>query len=174
MLTSLGFVIFHHLISTTYPVLSPTINATLQLKKSLTIAKHSWTTLVLQWVRIHLSMQGNGFNLWSRKIPHATEQLKLLFNSVARSCSTLCDPMDYGTPGFPVLHQLLELAQTQVHWVSDAIQPPHSLLSPSPPAFNLSQHQSFPASQFFTSGDQSTGISVSALILPVKFRTDFL
>ena len=49
--------------------------------------------------------------------------------------------MDCSTPGFPVHHQLLELAQTHVHWVSDAIQPSHLLLSPSPPAFNLSQHQ---------------------------------
>ena len=54
---------------------------------------------------------------------------------------TLWDPMDCSTPGFPVHHQLLELAQTHVHWVSDAIQPSHPLLSPSPPAFNLSQHQ---------------------------------
>ena len=44
-------------------------------------------------------------------------------------------------PGFPVHHQLPELAQTLVHWVSDAIQPSHPLSSPSPPAFNLSQHQ---------------------------------
>ena len=49
--------------------------------------------------------------------------------------------MDCSTPGFPVYHQLLELAQTHVHWVSDAIQPSHPLSSPSPPAFNLSQHQ---------------------------------
>ena len=49
--------------------------------------------------------------------------------------------MDYGTPGFPVLHQLPEFAQTHVHWVNDVIQPSHPLLSPSPPAFNLSQHQ---------------------------------
>ena len=49
--------------------------------------------------------------------------------------------MDYSMPGFPVHHQLLELAQTHVHQVSDAIQPSHPLLSPSPPAFNLSQHQ---------------------------------
>ena len=61
--------------------------------------------------------------------------------SVTRSCLSLCDPMDYSTPGFPVLHHLPELAQTHVHWVSDAIQPFHLLLSPSPPAFNLSQHQ---------------------------------
>ena len=49
--------------------------------------------------------------------------------------------MECSTPGFPVLRHLLELAQTHVHWVSDAIQPSHHLLSPSPPAFNLSQHQ---------------------------------
>ena len=49
--------------------------------------------------------------------------------------------MDYGTPGFPVHHQLPELDQTRVHRVSDAIQPSHPLSSPSPPAFNLSQHQ---------------------------------
>ena len=50
--------------------------------------------------------------------------------------------MDCSMPGFPVHHQLPELAQTHVHWVSDAIQPSHPLSSPSPPAFNLSQHQS--------------------------------
>ena len=49
--------------------------------------------------------------------------------------------MDCSTPGFPVLHHLLELAQTHGHRVSDAIQPSYPLLSPSPPAFNLSQHQ---------------------------------
>ena len=63
------------------------------------------------------------------------------FCSIAQLCSTLCDPMDCSMPGFPVLHQLLELAQTHVRWVDDAIQPSHPLFSPSPPAFNLSQHQ---------------------------------
>ena len=62
-------------------------------------------------------------------------------NSVAQSCLTLCDPMDCSTPGSPVHYQLLEFAQTHVHQVSDAIQPSRPLLSPSPPAFNLSQHQ---------------------------------
>ena len=61
--------------------------------------------------------------------------------SVTNLCSALCDLMDCSMPGFPVLHQLLELAQTHVHWVSDATQPSHPLLSPSPPAFSLSQHQ---------------------------------
>jgi len=61
--------------------------------------------------------------------------------SVTKSCLALCDPMDCSMPGFGVLHYLLELAQTHVHWVGDAIQPSHPLSSPSPPAFNLSQHQ---------------------------------
>ena len=55
----------------------------------------------------------------------------------------LCDTMDCSMPGFPVLCYLPEFAQTHVHWVSDATQPSHPLLSPSPPAFNLSQHQGF-------------------------------
>ena len=55
-------------------------------------------------------------------------------------CLTLCDPMDCSTPGLPVHYHLLDLGQTHVHWVGDAIQPPHLLSSPSP-AFNLSQHQ---------------------------------
>ena len=63
------------------------------------------------------------------------------FSSVAQSCPTLCDPVDCSTPGFFVHHQLLKLAQTHVHWVGDAIKPSHPLLSPSPPALSLSQHQ---------------------------------
>ena len=54
---------------------------------------------------------------------------------------TLCDPMDYSTPGFPVLHRFPELAQTHVHWIGGAIQPSHLLLSPSHLAFNISQYQ---------------------------------
>ena len=61
--------------------------------------------------------------------------------SVAQSCPTLGDAMDCSTPGLPVHHQLPEVTQTHVHRVGDAIQPSHPLLSPSPPAFNLSQHQ---------------------------------
>ena len=63
------------------------------------------------------------------------------FSSVAQSCLTLCNPMECSTPGFPTHHQLLDLIQAYVHWVSDAIQPSHSLSSPSPPAFDHSQHQ---------------------------------
>ena len=62
------------------------------------------------------------------------------FSSVSQSCLTLCDPMSCSMPGLPGQHQLPEPTQTHVHWVSDAIQPSHPLLSPSP-ALNLSQHQ---------------------------------
>ena len=62
------------------------------------------------------------------------------FSSVAQSCPTLCDPVDCSTPGLLVHQQLQEFTQTHVHWVSDAIQPSHPLLSPSP-ALSLSQHQ---------------------------------
>ena len=65
-----------------------------------------------------------------------------VLSSVPQSSLTLCDSMDYSTPGFPDHHQIPELAQTHVHAVSDAIQPSHPLSAPSPPAFNLSQHQS--------------------------------
>ena len=60
---------------------------------------------------------------------------------VAQLCSTLCDPMDYSMPGFLVLHHLPEFGQTHFHWVGDAIQSPHPLSPPSPPALNLSEHQ---------------------------------
>ena len=65
----------------------------------------------------------------------------LVISSVIQSCPTLYDPIDCSMPGFPVYHQLPELAQTHVHGVSDAIQPSHPLSSPSPPALNVSQHQ---------------------------------
>ena len=64
------------------------------------------------------------------------------FSSVAQLCPTLCDPMNHSTPGLPVHHQLPEFTQTQVHRVGDVFQPSHPLSSPSPPAPNLSQHQS--------------------------------
>ena len=88
------------------------------------------------------------------------------FSSVAQSCPTLCDPMNRSTPGLPVHHQLPEFTQTHIHRVSDAIQPSHPLLSPSPPAPNPSQHQSFPMSRLFAWGGQSTGVSALASFLP--------
>ena len=61
--------------------------------------------------------------------------------SVAKLCLAVFNPKDCSTPGFPVLPYHLEFSQTHVHWVGNAIQPSHPLLSPSPPAINLSQHQ---------------------------------
>ena len=63
------------------------------------------------------------------------------FRSVTQLRLTLCNLMDCKMPGLPIQHQLLEFTQTHVHWVGDVIQPSHPLPSPSPPAFNLSQHQ---------------------------------
>ena len=72
------------------------------------------------------------------KISHSSS---VQFSSVAQSCLTLCDLMNYSTPGLPVYHQLPKFTQIHVHQVIDAIQPSHPLSSPSPPALNLSQHQ---------------------------------
>ena len=81
-----------------------------------------------------LLLPKQGSTQWVRENP------PVQFSSVTQSCLTLWDPMDCSTPGFPV-HQLPELAQTHVHRVGDAIQPSHPLSSPSPPIFNLSQHE---------------------------------
>ena len=94
--------------------------------------------------------------------------------SVAQSCPALGDPMDCSMPGFPVHHQLLELAQTHVHQVGDAIQPSH-LISPSviPFSFPLQSFPasgSFPRSQFFASGGRCTGASASASALPMNIQ----
>ena len=92
-----------------------------------------------------------------------------MFSSV-RSFSRvwLCDPMNRRTPGLPVHHQLLEFTQTHVHRLGDAFQPFHPLSSPSPPAPNPSQHQSFPVSQLFAWGGQTIGVSASASVLPMN------
>ena len=95
--------------------------------------------------------------------------------SVAQSCPTLCNPMDCSMPGFPVHHQLPKLAQTHVHWVSDAIQP---TISPSIIPFSSCFQSflasvSFPMSQFFASDGQSIGVSVSASVLPMNIQDWF-
>ena len=85
---------------------------------------------------------GLKLNIQKTKIMASSPITSWQISSVQSPCHVrLCDPMDCSTPGFPVHHQLLELAQTHVHRVGDAIQPSHPLLSPSPPALNLSQHQ---------------------------------
>ena len=79
---------------------------------------------------------------WLVGSPCSPMDSQVQFSSVTESCPTLCNPMDCSTPSLPVHHQLLEFTHTHVHWVGDGIQPSHPLLSPYPPAFNLSQHQS--------------------------------
>ena len=88
---------------------------------------------------------------------------------VAKSHFTL-HPMNCSMPRFPVLHYLPEFAQTHVHWDCDAIQPSHPLSSPSPPVFNLSQHQSLPVSWVFISSGQGIGASASASVLPMNIQ----
>ena len=92
------------------------------------------------------------------------------FSLVTQSCPTLRNPMDCSTPGFPVHHQLPELAETHVHRTGDAIQPSHPLSSPSP-AFNISQQQCL--FQFFASGGQNIGASASASVLPMNIQDWF-
>ena len=91
------------------------------------------------------------------------------FSSVTQSCLTLCNSMDYSTPGLPVHHQLRESTQTHVHWVGDTIQP----------SYSLSHLQSFPSSgsfqmsQLFASGGQSIGVSASTSVLPMNIHDWF-
>ena len=115
---------------------------------------------------------------WFYFLPVVRPQSALIllqFNSAPQSCVTLCDAMDCSTSGFPVHHQLLELTQTHVHQVGDAIQPSRLLLSPSPPAFNLSYQQGL--FQWVNSSHQVTKVLEFQLqyqSFQQIFRTDFL
>ena len=95
------------------------------------------------------------------------------FSSAAEFCPTLCDSGDCIMSGFPVHHQLLELAQTHVNQVGDAIQPSHPQLSPSPPALNLSQHQGL--FKWVSSLHQvaKVWVSASASVLPMNIQDWF-
>ena len=96
-------------------------------------------------------------------------------SSVAQSCPTLWDPVDWSTPNLPIHHQLPEFTQTHVHWVSDAIQPSHPLSSPSPPTVNLSQHHGL--FQWLSSSHQvAKGLEFQLQYQSFQwiFRTDFL
>ena len=90
----------------------------------------------------------------------------LQFSLVAQSCLTLCNPMNCSTPGLPVHHQLPEFTQTHVHWVSDTIQPSHPVIPISSCPQFLPTSESFPMSQLFPWGGQSTGVSALASVLP--------
>ena len=89
--------------------------------------------------------------------------------SVTKCCLTLCNPMDCSMPGFPVHHQLPELAQTCVHRVGDTLN--HLILFPFSSCFqSFPASGSFPVNQFFASGGQSIGASTSASVLPMTIQ----
>ena len=97
------------------------------------------------------------------------------FSSVTQSYPTLCYPVNCSTPGLPVHHQLPELTQTHVHWVSDVIQLSHSLSSPSPSAFNLSQYQGlFQWDSFSHQVAKILEFQLQHQSFQWIFRTDFL
>ena len=98
----------------------------------------------------------------------SSEGSSVQFSSVTQSCPTLCDPMNHSTPGLPVHHQLPEFTQTHVHWVSDAILPSVVPFSSCPQSLPTSG--SFPMSQLFTWGGQSTEVSASASVLPMNIQ----
>ena len=102
--------------------------------------------------------------------------VKLLqYSSVTQSHPTLCDLMDCSRPGFPVHHQLPELAQIHVHWVGDTIQSSHPLASFSPPAFNLSYHQGlFKSVSFSHQAAKVLKFQLQHQSFQWIFRTDFL
>ena len=125
------------------------------------IAKHVCTLILLSF----------DWKFWNRFYIFSN---RFIFSSVTQSCPTVCSLMDCSTPGIPVHHQLPEFTQTHVHWVGDTIQSSQPLSSPSPPTFNLSQHQGlFKWVTFFASGGQSIGVSASALVLPMNIQDWF-
>ena len=112
---------------------------------------------------------------WSLFPTDIVFQYSVQFNSVAQSCSTLCDHMNHSMQGFPLHRQLPEFTETYVHWVRNAIRPSHPLSFPSPPAFNLSKHQDlFKWIKWtFASGGQRIGDSSSASVLPMNIQNWF-
>ena len=103
--------------------------------------------------------------VWNLKL---LRSFKNWLSSVAQSCLTLCNPMNYSTPGIPVHHQLPEPTQTHVHWVGDAIQLSHPLSSPSPALKSFPASGSLKMSQLFTSGCQRIGVSTSISVLSMN------
>ena len=116
-------------------------------------------------------------------LPYPCQSIHLLlasvgsvqFSSAAQSCQTLWGPMKRSTSGHPVHRQLPEFTQTHIHWVRDAIQPSHPLSSPSPPAFNLAQHQGlFKCVSSFHQVAKVLEFQLQRQSFQWIFRTDFL
>jgi len=129
-------ILFQRLVndSTTFPDTQTKILASLWFLP-FHIFLHVVTPLIPPWQQMYLSV------LLTPCSPLTLQSSPVQFSSVAQSHLTLCNPMNWSTPGLPVHHQLPEFTQTHVHRVSDAIQPSHPLSSPSPPVLNLSKHQ---------------------------------
>ena len=118
-----------------------------------------------------ISLQSKGlWRVFSSTIVQKHQFFSVQFSSFAQSCLTLCDPMDYSMPGLPVHYQLPEFTQTHVHWVGDAMQPSHPLLSPTSHASIFHSVRVFPMSWPFASGGQSTGVSASTSFLPTNIQ----
>ena len=126
--------------------------------------KQDWELSVAQIMNSLLPNSDLNWRKWGKPLDHSVQ-----FSSVAQSCPTLCDPLNRSMPGLPVHHQLLEFTQIHVHRVRDAIQPSHPLSFPfSSCPQSLPASESFPMSQLFAWGGQSTGVSALALFLPKK------
>ena len=106
---------------------------------------------------------------------YVNHQFSLQFSSVTHLCPTLCNSMDCSMPGLPVHHQLLELTQTHVHWVSQWCHPTisSSVVTFSSHLQSFPASGSFPISQFFISGGQSIGVSAPASVLPKNIQDWF-
>ena len=121
-----------------------------------TIKKNIFESILKRWMNLEPIMQ----NEVGQKFSHLV-------------VSDSWDPMDCSTPGFPVHHQLPELAQIHVHWVSNAIQTSYPLSAPSLPAFNVSQHQGL--FQWISSSHQvAKALWLQHQSFQWLFRTDFL
>ena len=127
-----------------------TANRTAIRPSNHTVGNQNWKRLIPQCsLQLCLQYLGHASNLrcpladeWIKKLWYIyTREYSVRFSSVTQLCPTLCNPMDCSMLGLPVHHQLPEFIQTHVHWVGDTIQPTHPLSSPSPPTFNLCQHQ---------------------------------
>ena len=106
--------------------------------------------------------------MWELSVPFSGVHSPSSVQFSTQSCPTLCDPMDCSTPGLSVHRQLPEFTWIHVHWVGDVIQPSHPLSSPSPPAFDISQHQGLYKWVSSSSGGQSIGASASVLPMNIQ------
>ena len=122
-----------------------------------------------EWIHVYV-WQSHLLFTWNYH--NIVNWLSVQFSSVPQSCPTLCHPMDCSTPSLPVHQQLPEFTQTRFHWVRDAIKSSHPLSSPSPPAFNLSQHQGL-FKWVSSSQTPKYWVSTSTSVLPMNIQDWF-